>query len=241
FWWSVIFETAELDFGDYVINNYLEYMAENHWKELQSGFDELKKRGAIPANIKTAEEYIALRLAPPKLKLYINDPAFQRLNIKSETDITGMSKFDLTLKLAKMVVDGSFEKLHNAVYYDLQRMYETRGTSTNVKHKFVSELSNSEQAQLKTEDAKIEYLNDNDRLSQFCELAGIEMNVLTNGDVRRISELFIATDDFTGYGCDFASKQGISLNSYYGERANSEKTQRQRLFKKIRQVSNKTK
>jgi hypothetical protein len=38
-----------------------------------------------------------------------------------------------------------------------------------------------------------------------------------------------------------ASKKGISLKAYYGDRADSEKAQRQKLFKKIRENSNKTK
>lgn len=84
-------------------------------------------------------------------------------------------------------------------------------------------------------DNKIDYLNNRDRLSQFYELAGIDMELLTDRESSRILDLLNALDVY-----DFASKQGFSMAAYYGDKADSEKTQRQRLFKKIRQASSKT-
>jgi hypothetical protein len=63
------------------------------------------------------------------------------------------------------------------------------------------------------------------------------MELLTDGESNRIWDLFKALD----MGYSFGSKQGVSVAAYYGERADSEKTQRQRLFKKITEASNKTK
>ena len=80
-------------------------------------------------------------------------------------------------------------------------------------------------------------LSDEDRLSQFCELAGVEMGTLTGGDSSRILDILHALDE----GYDFASKQGVSMKAYHGEQADSEKTQRQRLFKKLREARGKAK
>jgi hypothetical protein len=63
------------------------------------------------------------------------------------------------------------------------------------------------------------------------------MNTLTDGESSRILDILHAQD--AGY--DFASKEGVSMQAYYGDRADSEKTQRQRLFKKIREASDKAK
>ena len=80
-------------------------------------------------------------------------------------------------------------------------------------------------------------LSDEDRLLQFCELAGIEIDILTAGDSSRMLDILRRLDG----GNDFSSKKGISMQACYGARANSEKTQRQRLFKKLREARNKTK
>lgn len=80
-------------------------------------------------------------------------------------------------------------------------------------------------------------LSDGDRLSQFCELAGVDMDTLTGGDSNRILDILHALDE----DYDFASKQGMAMRAYHGERADSEKTQRQRLFKKLREARGKAK
>jgi len=83
----------------------------------------------------------------------------------------------------------------------------------------------------------IEYLSDSDRLSQFYEQAGVDMDTLTDSESSRLLDILHALD--TGY--DFASKQGVSMTAYDGDKANSKKTQRQRLFKKVREASDKAK
>lgn len=80
-------------------------------------------------------------------------------------------------------------------------------------------------------------LSDEDRLSEFYELAGVEISTLTAGESSRMLDIFHALD----LGYDFAAKQGMSMQAYYGTRADSEKTQRQRLFKKLREARGKAK
>lgn len=80
-------------------------------------------------------------------------------------------------------------------------------------------------------------LDDKERLFRFCELTGIGMNTLTDGESSRVLDILHALD--IGYA--FASKTGVSMAAYYGDKANSEKTQRQRLFNKIREASDKVK
>jgi hypothetical protein len=69
-----------------------------------------------------------------------------------------------------------------------------------------------------------------DRLTELAESVGLDMAELTPGEQSRLLGLFSALDG----GISMSSKQGLSLESLYGERADSEKTQRSRLFKKIR-------
>ena len=83
---------------------------------------------------------------------------------------------------------------------------------------------------------EIEFLDDNDRLSLFCELTGIDSSTLTDNESARILDILKALD--AGY--EFASKQGVSMAAYYGEdRKEAEKKARQRLFKKIKSSSDK--
>lgn len=82
--------------------------------------------------------------------------------------------------------------------------------------------------------AQAESLDDRERLLGFAEHAGININDLTPKDQQRLTELMNADD----MGYQLASKKGVSLATFYGNRADSEKTQRHRLFKKIRRLAN---
>jgi len=73
-------------------------------------------------------------------------------------------------------------------------------------------------------------LEDEEHLERFAHLAGINLNDLTAGEQRRLLDLMNACD----MGYELASKRGLSLADYYGDRADSEKTQRYRLFEKIK-------
>jgi len=223
YWWSVAFETAGLSFNEIVMNSYLHILAKEHWQQFKANFEQARADGAIPSNIGTAEEYLALRFSPPEVKLYTNDPVYQVLGVKSEQELSASSNAEFRFKLAKMINDGTFIRLHNAAYHDYRRAFERQGASDKVS--LVPDYTGLEPG---IED-RIEYLSDSDRLSQFCELAGIDMNTLTDSESSRVLDILNALD--TGY--DFASKQGVSMAAYYGDKANSEKTQRQRLFKKI--------
>ncbi|MFC1930064.1 hypothetical protein ACFLW6_04320 [Chloroflexota bacterium] len=82
--------------------------------------------------------------------------------------------------------------------------------------------------------AQEEPSDDSERLDRFATLAGIDMNALTPKEQQRLMELMEAFDmDY-----NFASKKGVPIAAFYGDRADSEKTQRQRLFKKIRDLQN---
>jgi hypothetical protein len=73
-------------------------------------------------------------------------------------------------------------------------------------------------------------LSEDERLMSFTERAGIDLKDLTTSDCRRI--LYLLEGLESGY--EFASKRGVPISALYGDRANSEKVKRQRLFKKIR-------
>jgi hypothetical protein len=77
-----------------------------------------------------------------------------------------------------------------------------------------------------------EPLDDSERLSQFASLAGVNLDEFTAKEQERMLDLF----SFFDRGNQKSSKTGISLRDYYGDRADSEKTQRQRLFQKIKRL-----
>jgi len=77
-----------------------------------------------------------------------------------------------------------------------------------------------------------EPLDDNERLSQFASLVCVNLDEFTPKEQERILDLL----DFYDRNNQKSSKTGISLKDYYGDRADSEKTQRQRLFQKIRNL-----
>ena len=196
----------------------------------------------IPAGL-SDEEFLTLIFAPPKLKIPPGHPYFTSLGVNNAAEWNALEEkrlpilakhIDAHLKVLIRTARRAYEQLdnepcrfeHKDKYYYTSRF---------------SEIPESIIANLHTEDRRIEYLNDQDRLSQFWELAGVEMGSFTDGESRRILDLFTALDDIEGYGYSLASKKGISLKAYYGDRADSEKAQRQKLFKKIRENSNKTK
>lgn len=78
-----------------------------------------------------------------------------------------------------------------------------------------------------------EPLDDSERLAIFISLAGINIDDLTPKERHRLLELLKAID----MGHNFASKKGLSIADYYGDRADSEKTQRSRLFQKIKRLA----
>ena len=75
------------------------------------------------------------------------------------------------------------------------------------------------------------HLDDKERLCQFAEMAGIDLNEFKPKEQERMLDLL----NFFDRGNEKSSKVGTSLKEYYGGRADSEKTQRARLFQKIRE------
>jgi len=196
----------------------------------------------IPAGL-SDEEFLTLIFAPPELKIPPGHPYFTSLGVSNAAEWNSLEEkrlpilakhIDVHLKVLIRTAQKAYEQLdkepsrfeHKDKYYYISRF---------------SEIPESKIANLPTEDRHIEYLSDQDRLSQFWKLAGVEMGSFTEGESRRILDLFTALDDITGHGYSLASKKGISLKAYYGDRADSEKAQRQKLFKKIRENSNKIK
>jgi hypothetical protein len=80
---------------------------------------------------------------------------------------------------------------------------------------------------------KEEPLEGSERLSQFARLAGISLDDFTPREQARLLELLDAFDS----GYEKSSKTGRSFRDYYGYRADTEKTMRQRLFQKIKRAA----
>jgi len=172
------------------------------------------------------EECEALILSPPdNLTFPPRHPLWLARGVRNESE---WRELGADMRIIKDITN--LEGIITAFGIALRRAFERKGRSDKIV--YVSDYTGLEPD---TED-NVKYLSDSDRLSQFCELAGIEMDKLTDGDSSRILDILHALD----MGYDFSSKQGVSMQAYYGDRADSEKTQRQRLHKKLRDMSDKS-
>ena len=198
------------------------------YDQFTRNFEWLQRDGLIPQNL-SVPEFAALLLDPPDMHITQIPPGhdfWYALGVKDARE--WHAKDGLTRQIDWHKRLGNFGR----VFLRLLANKESRLGASD-KLRYVSEFNGIEPSI----ENNIEYLNDNDRLSFICELAGIEMDKLTDGDSSRILDILYVLD--AGY--DFASKQGVSMAAYYGDKANSEKTQRQRLFKKLRDMGDRVK
>ena len=79
-------------------------------------------------------------------------------------------------------------------------------------------------------------LDDSERLLRLAELVGIDMNEFTPREQERMLGLL----DFFETGNEKNSKIGLSFKDYYGDKSDSEKTQRAKLFQKIKERTSHT-
>lgn len=227
-WWCDV--TGRLGIGEHIWQQVLIHRLNTDYDGWLEHIKGLKAKNAIPYDLQP-KEYAALILSLYELIefgcLPPGHPVWVSLGVNNYGEFKAINPILDTVILANTK---HFNRIMRAFLTTAKRAYQRQGKSDKLA--YVSEYTGIEPV---TED-KIEYLSDDDRLSQFCELNGIEMDKLTDGDVNRVKELLRALDDY-----DFASKQGVSLSAYYGDKANSEKTQRQRLFKKLRNMRDKVK
>ena len=207
-----------------------------HWSTISEGLNLMRDRGYIGRKVGN-EEIIADMLQGEQMAKRVppGHPLLCLLGVKNEGEWK-----KLTPARQWLALFDAFTERKQACSVITTRLFhrwaEDSSTSSVSRERLVYGDEVLERIAAKS-DEPCEYLNDSDRLSQFCELVGIEMNALTDGESNRILDILHALDaDY-----DFASKEGWSMQSYYGDRADSEKTQRQRLFKKIREASDKAK
>jgi hypothetical protein len=207
-----------------------------HWSTISEGLNLMRDSGYIGHKVSN-EEIIADMLQGEQMAKQVppGHPLLCLLGVKNDGEWTRLTPAQQWLALFDAFTERkqAFSIITTRL---LHRWAEDLSTSSVSQERLVYSDEVLERIEAKS-DEPFEYLNDSDRLSQFCELGGIEMNTLTDGESSRILDILHAQD--AGY--DFASKEGVSMQAYYGDRADSEKTQRQRLFKKIREASDKAK
>lgn len=100
----------------------------------------------------------------------------------------------------------------------------------------VTDKESGEVAQVDVEDKSVVQpedicdLDDSERLLRFAELVGIDINEFTPKERERMMGLV----DLFEKDYEKGSKIGLSFKDYYGDKSDSEKTQRAKLFQKIR-------
>jgi hypothetical protein len=227
-WWCDA--TGCLGIGEHIWQQVLIHRLNTDYDGWLEHIKGLKTQNAVPSNLQPKEQAALILSLYQLIKfecLPPGHPVWVSLGVNNYGEWRAKNPILETMKLANTK---EFNRISRTILTTAKRADERQGISE--KMKYVSEFTGIEPV---TED-RIEYLSDDDRLSQFCEFKGIDMDKLTDCDVNRMTILLRALDDY-----DFASKQGVSLSAYYGDKANSEKTQRQRLFKKIKKVSSQVK
>lgn len=209
--------TCQVDIADLLCFSRLKWAIENDY----NGFVErVKEITDLPA-----EEVAALLYDPPKL----NFPPGHPLWLARGVEHVGQWR---ELKEKRVLNDAKNTLgILRAFAAAMKNAYEREGRSDNDKVMYISEHTGPGPSI----ESEIPYLDDANRLSQFFEIAGVDMSMLTEGELARILDLLNALD----IGFDFSSKKGRPIEAYYGDKADSEKTQRNRLFRKIRESSDK--
>ena len=208
---------------------------DHHWTTISGVLDSMRERGNFSSQVSN-EEILADMLQGDRIVRQFppGHPLLHLLGIENEGEWNKLTPAQQQVVLFDVLTKEKQPFLRIATGL-IHRWAEDSSTNS------VSRERMDGDEELETSEAKTsephEYLGDADRLSQFCELVGVDMNTLTDGESSRLLDILHALD--TGY--DFASKHGISMRAYYGNKADSEKTQRQRLFKKIRKASDKAK
>jgi len=221
---------------------------------IKSVIEEAKEDGWIPSDI-TALECLTMLFTPMGLRLHPGDPVYQALNVKSGKELRDKSSF-LRLMFAKMIVDGTGKGLIKALFHDLKRdsirneTHDARFSKKSVTYLVDSGVIHRGYEYEDDEGHKVQdiiddsykdvALTDQERMEHFGRLgrlAGININELTPKDQAYVLELLHAVD----MGYEFSSKQGLSIKDFYGDKADTKKTTRSRLFKKIRNLEEKAK
>ncbi|MFC2018694.1 hypothetical protein ACFLU4_01890 [Chloroflexota bacterium] len=257
YWWYQLFWDTGMSNGE--INSLL---WSESWGEpirdlrsfniIESIVEEGKVEGSIPSNI-TALEFMTMLFTPIDLQLHPGDPVYRALNVKSGKELR--DKFpSVRLLFAKIIVDGTFDKgLLRAILHDLKRDYSSSETHyPRLSTKSINRLIDSglihrgyeyeDNEGNKTPNIidgsyKDDVLTDQERIEYFGRLAGISINELTPRDQTYLIELLHVVD----MGYEFSSKQGLSIKDFYGDKADSKKTTRSRLFKKVKDLEEKAK
>jgi hypothetical protein len=171
-----------------------------------------------------------------KLKFPPGDLLLSNYRVNSEKELRELSFLKKAIFIAKK--GDSIERIY---MYKLVRAFEKMSTSVReyLQGNIIQEIAYLSDTDDKPDDNSIGerffHINDDDWLSQFCELAGVPMADFTDGGRKAIIDCLHKLDE----GYEFASKKGISISASYGGQDGAERKARQRVFNKIKEASKK--
>jgi len=211
-------------------------IVDHHWATISGALDSMRNRNYISPQVSNEElladvlqgEHI-IKQIPPRHSL------LNLLGVENEGQWNKLTSAQKWARLFYMITKQKQPFLRIATKL-IHRWAEDSSTNSVSQEQMAHGDEVLETIEAKTS-KPLEYLSDTERLSQFCELVGIEMNTLTDSDSSLVLDLLHALD----MGYNFASKQGVSMQAYFGDKADSKKTQRQRLFKKLKDIRGKAK
>ncbi len=199
----------------------------NDYQGFESNIDKYKQSGVLPMDLATID--IAALLFDKPIRLSNLPPGHPFWKVHGVNTRTEWEKLDLLEKRIRTAVN--LAAVMKTYFILGQNSFINNGTSDNSFYKDEIVESNK----YGQNDPRDLSLKDEDPLEAFAELAGIDLKKFTTGELLRLTDLCNAFDS----GIVKSSKTGISFTAFYGEKSDSEKTQRSRLFKKVRKLSNK--
>lgn len=205
---------------------------DHHWSTINEVLNSMRERGYISAQV-CNEELLADILQGDGIARQIppGHPLLRLLSIENEGEWNKLTPAQRVIRLCVLAeAKHPFFRIASRL---IHKWAEDSATSSVSQERMVHGDKALEAIKVKPH----ENLSNAERLSRLCELVGIEMNTLTDSESRLLLEHLHALD--AGY--DFASKQGASMQAFFGDKADSKKTQRQQLFKKLRDMRGKVK
>ncbi|MFC2027131.1 hypothetical protein ACFLU3_00440 [Chloroflexota bacterium] len=218
---------------------------DHHWQSIEEAFGQIKRDGSIPAETNAAETIGTLMFQPSPKTIRPNHPILLALEVSNESEWNDLPSSHQLVQLLRICSEepkkrSFFRSRHSLV----------TGWAEDTSHESISKTRTRSLAEdknnagpLQVGDPKAQQTveeqfytygsHDNERLLDFAVLAGFDLNEFTPKEI----ELMAETLDLLDTTVDPSSKKGISFKDYYGAKANSKKTQRHRLFEKVRTLS----
>ena len=219
---------------------------DQHWQSAEEANVQLKRDGIVPAKTNAAETIGTLMVQPSPKTIPSNHPSLLALGVSNESEWNDLSSSRQLVQLLRMWSEESKKRSFLRRGHSLFTGWAEDTSRESISKTRTCSLTEDEDnaGPLQIEDPKAQQTvedqfythgsHDNERLHDFAVLAGIDLNEFTPKETDFLAENL----DLLDTTVDLSSKKGISFKDHYGAKADSKKTQRNRLFKKVRRLSN---